>query len=108
MLVVKQVVSVAKLTSFSDWQVIFFIKLPATINESSDGGLRLSIGGRGLNRIELTLIQDKTITIIMFWVIRKLLHNSTEALNEIQLFEVQLLLRRQFGGLVEILKFTNQ
>jgi Fe(3+) dicitrate transport protein len=104
-----EVVSVAKLTAnkaTNNARQIFAQVAGLTINESSDGGLQLSIGGRGLNPNRTsnfnTRQNDYDISADVLGYPESYYATPTEALKEIQVVRgaASLQYGTQFGGLV--------
>ncbi len=104
-----EVVSVEKLTAnkaVNNPRQIFAQVVGLTINESSDGGLQLSIGGRGLdpNRTSNfnTRQNDYDISADVLGYPESYYATPTEALNEIQIVRgaASLQYGTQFGGLI--------
>ncbi len=104
-----EVISIDKLTankSINNARQIFAQVVGLTINESSDGGLQLSIGGRGLdpNRTSNfnTRQNDYDISADVLGYPESYYATPTEALEEIQIVRgaASLQYGTQFGGLV--------
>ncbi len=104
-----EVISIEKLTAnkaTNNARQIFAQVVGLTINESSDGGLQLSIGGRGLdpNRTANfnTRQNDYDISADVLGYPESYYATPTEALNEIQVVRgaASLQYGTQFGGLV--------
>jgi Fe(3+) dicitrate transport protein len=104
-----EVISIEKLTvnkSTNNTRQIFAQVVGLTINESSDGGLQLSIGGRGLdpNRTSNfnTRQNDYDISADVLGYPESYYATPTEALGEIQIVRgaASLQYGTQFGGLV--------
>jgi Fe(3+) dicitrate transport protein len=104
-----EVITVEKLTankSINNARQIFAQIVGLTINESSDGGLQLSIGGRGLdpNRTSNfnTRQNDYDISADVLGYPESYYTTATEALSEIQIVRgaASLQYGTQFGGLI--------
>ncbi len=104
-----EVISVGKLTankSTNNARQIFGQIVGLTINEGSDGGLQLSIGGRGLNPNRTsnfnTRQNDYDISADVLGYPESYYATATEALEEVQIVRgaASLQYGTQFGGLV--------
>jgi Fe(3+) dicitrate transport protein len=104
-----EVISIAKLTAnkaINNTRQIFAQVVGLTINEGSEGGLQLSIGGRGLNPNRTsnfnTRQNDYDISADVLGYPESYYATPTEALEEIQIVRgaASLQYGTQFGGLV--------